>query len=380
MKFLCLSLLLLFSWALSAEEALTPLKPGQALQRELRVSPSLESPVLRSLSDEDQIIVLRSYQDWYEVDVTTTQGLEFRGWVRGGLPKEKQKKPAIKSAVEIEAKKKTNPLRSTRYRWFWTGKAEETFSLLLGVGYQGINYDPSGVPDGSTDRVNIPGYNFGGFELDVDVDFVILETKFANRSFRWLWSTDYRWGNFQVRFASNFSAGEVAGSAYSIITQRLLYENRVDYRVLRFKGGFFRPSFGLGLFYFEVAPELRRTNQDNVIFTELQSFGMLTSLGFDLHFLEDYRVHLGGGTVLLQSLSETPKEGTETLESSGVPILVRGSFGYQLSDRWSTELRADYFQFSGKQAGASRRIDTNYTDLKFDFSSLSVSAGARVHF
>jgi hypothetical protein len=357
--------------------ALEALKPEQSLSGFLHTGPSEETPKFRELQPTDQIRILRNEGEWYEVDVTSEKGVDFRGWVKGGLPTERKKPTLGEEQLKAE---KLNPLKSDRYLWFWSGEVEETARLGLLFGTENINYSPKGTPAGAVEKVS--GYNFWGFSLGAEASLTLLETQIYRKEFRWLLDGNYQYGFFQVAFGNSPALpGDIQGASYRIHSQKFQIESKGEFRLTRWNRGFLRAKFGGGYLSYDDSPDLRRTSQGNVVFTQMSLTGLTTPLEFEAQFANNYRGGLYFTPLWLPTVSESPDASAiNDLKSSGLNWMTRVFFQYRWTERFSLQAQGEYFKGSAKHPGRSRRINADFDDVKIDLTSLRMMAGVNLHF
>lgn len=373
----------MFAQAPSSPEALQPLRPGGKVKTELRSSPSDTAPVLRRLRRSDQIQILRSEGLWYEVDVRSKEGIEYRGWVKGPPPKERTA-PELPPATAKLEKRNRKALGEGKARWFWLGNMNDPGSISLAAGYQSLKYLVNGLRDinGEQVRSAAPGFDFGGFDIGTKIDFGVFETDFGSSEFRWSVHLRYNFGRYGVKFGTNALQipDDLEGASYTIITHNLKVENRTSYEFTNWQTGFFRGVAGLGLFYLESAPDLRETSS-GIVFTQLGMSGILTRLGLEAQFSEKYRMGVGAASVFLSNYSEAPQAaGTSQFEDKNFPLIFDGEFRAFFAEHWAGFLSGEYFTTKLKQSGDTARLGVAFSDLNADYSYLRVVAGLGYHF
>ena|GEM_PF-3896252 len=374
------------STKLSAQSALEPLQPSQQLSPELHMSPDESSSLLHQILNTDKVTILRSQGEWYEVDVQSPDGLEFHGWVKGGVAKENIPPPLPKA----EAKKpELKPIGSKHFHWFWNGELKKKGSLSLSAGYQQVSYLLTGLVDsnGSSTRVRAPSYDFGGVDLGFEGHFSFMETELGHRLFRWLARLKYNYGFLNVTFGSSSLSGkgavpsELEGAAYRITTQNLQVESLAQYKLLHWHKGDLSAYGGPGLFFFESAPDLRRTPSGDIIFTQVDVTSFMTRLGLEFSFFDHVVLNGSFGILFFPNFNEDPESsGLKEIKSTSLPYLIAGELQYFFNSRLSVLINGEYFKAETSQKGTSVRIGQSYTDLQGDLSYYKVLAGIGIHF
>jgi len=366
-----------FGGLLRAQTGLDPLKPTTALSGYLRTQPDDQSPAFRELQATDKVRILRSEGAWYEVDVTSEKGIDFRGWVKGELAPERK---VIENPSEVMKAPKLNPLRSDRFFWFWSGDVEETAQISLFLGAENLNYKPKGTPTGAVKSIS--GYNFFGFSLGGEASLTILETEMLRREFRWIVDGAYHYGFFQVAFGNSPSLpGEIQGVSYRIHTQQFEIATKAEWRVSTWNQGFLRARIGAGYALYDDSPDLKRTSRGNVVFSQISFSGIISPIELETQFKNNYRILVGFTPLWLPSVSENPDaSATGNLKPDGLMWKAKTRFQYRVSPLVSLDAGADYFSGSAKHPGTSRRIDSDFTNVKIKASSIRLMAGAGLHF
>lgn len=372
-----LGLLILMGWSPLEATGLDPLKPEQGLQGSLHTLPDSNSPKFREIAPTDRVVILRSQGEWYEVDVTSATGLEFRGWVRGGLAPERI---APVKSVESFKPAKANPLKSDRFLWFWSGEIEEKAELAFLLGTESLRYKPTGTPLGPVTRIS--GYNFWGLSFGGNAQLTLLETQFWNREFRWLLKGNYHYALFQVAFGNSPDLpGEIQGASYRIQTHKFEILSMAELRPFVWSGGFLRTRMGAGYLSIDDSPDLRRTNRGNVVFSQIGFSGIVSPVEFEAQFAERYRGLLSFSPVWLPSVTESPDaSATNDLKTTGLHWLAKVYLQYRINHSLSVQGGAEYFSGKAKHPGESRRIDQLFEDVKIDFTSMRLVAGLGLHF
>jgi len=362
---------------LSAQSGLDPLKPDSPLTGYLHTQADDQSPAFRELKPTDRVRILRSEGVWYEVDVTSEKGIDFRGWVKGELAPERKE---IENPGEIMKAPKQNPLRSDRFFWFWSGDIEETAQVSFFLGGENLSFSPKGTPTGGVKSIS--GYKFFGFSLGTEAALSILETELFNREFRWILDGAYHYGFFQVAFGNSPSLpGEIQGVSYRIHTQQFEIATKAELRLMRWSQGFLKARLGAGFFLFDDSPDLKRTNRGNVVFSQISFSGIISPLELEAQFKNNYRILFSFSPLWLPSVSENPDaSATGNLKSDGLNWRAKSRFQYRFSPLVSFDGGADYFSATAKHPGSSRRIDSDFTNVKIKLSSIRLVAGAGLHF
>ncbi len=376
MLFYCFLSLSLGLYAQS-EAGLEPLKPSQELKGRLHTAPDEKSPSFREIQSTDQLKVLRNEGEWFEVDVRSEKGIEFRGWVRGGLPAERQAPSNLEERLKPA---KADPLRSDRYFWFWSGDVEETARLSLYLGTESINFQPKGTPTGAVRTIS--GYNFFGFSLGGEGSLTILESTLFNREFRWLLNGNYYYSLFQVAFGNSPALpGEIQGASYRIQTHKFQIESLAEIRAFRWKQGFMRFRLGPGYTAFDDSPDLKRTNRGNVVFTQLGFSGLSSPIEVETQFANNFRITANFTPLWLTQVSENPDASASgDLKHSGMTWLAKLKFQWRWARNWSLDGHGEYFTGKAKHPGTSRRIDSNFEDVSIKLTSIRLLTGVSLHF
>lgn len=376
---------LLFPFLVIAQtpEALRAFQPQKWIS-DLKSEPRDDAPNLRKLQPEDQIHVLRSQGLWYEVDLVTNSGLEFRGWIKGDLPQELMPGENKVSITNV-MKEEESPLKSKRFRWFWDRAWDERAYFNFQPGVQILKHNITGV-DPSDKDVVIPGYNFTGLHLETATAFYLMKTQIKRLPIKWSLELDYAFGFFQVRFASNFNPIDVAGDAYRIQTHRLQLDSWIETK-FNIKSSFsLEPGISLGYFFFEDAPDLKRTTNGDLIFTQIGmsalSLGIRNRFGWkdkvfitprwNFFFLSDFKEY--------PNLYVGPRSSENSVAKNGSPLFFQILGEYRWTKSWSTILDLSYLQLFAKHKGPSRRIDVIYTDVEMELRQLKASLGLQFRY
>lgn len=362
-------------------ETRNPLKARrpQQLSGKLHSSPDEQSSSYREIQADDKVEVLRSQGPWFEVDVTSAQGFQFRGWVKSeALPMPQKDLPELDRAAPSSAQR--SALDSEKYFWIGSDRIEEKFSLAIQVGFTNLTNSIAGTPSSGT---NSPiDYSFNGFSLLVDSDLVLLETPAWGPEFRWLLDLRYRFAFFQVEFGNAAAIPvDIRGAGYNVRNQNLRFVTRSDFRVAYWRSGFYRVGLGAGFFFSEIAPDLKRTQLGNVVFTSLTWMGPLLQLDHQIQFFDRFRVSNTFGVVLFPSVSESPDvDVSGSLKNSGFPLYFSGKFEYRWTRFFSLQGSGEYLLAAAKHSGESTRVNQNFNNVKFDVSHWQLGAGAGFHF
>lgn len=368
--------------------AFDPLQPSQPLDRSLRVRPQEDSSILRELKDTDRIRILRSNEDWFEVDVLTDSELPFRGWVKGGLPTEKQA-GELPPIAEEKKRKSLKPLTSKSFKWLWLDQLEKRPEFSLLAGYDNLKFSSTGLQNiGSTPtRLSAPGYSLGGFNISLNANLPIMEALIANRTLTTGIGLDYSFGLFSVTFGSGMIneqttiPAELEGVGYSVKTHNLKALVTNDWKILKQKK--YSLSFGVapGFMFFESSPDLRKTNAGNIVFTQIQSSGVLTMLNLKTTVVDRFHIEVYGSPLFLSSFKEETGDPSEkSFKAKSIPLLYGLNLGYQVSSGWGAILNAESFSASLKKSGISTRINETYEDLEAKLSYLKIRLGLRFLF
>jgi len=369
-------------------KALEALHPDSNFGKILHIQPSDDSSALRDVQATDKIGILRSEGEWYEVDLETQEGIEFRGWLRGGLPSQRQA-PQLPPPTPKQARKELKPIQSKTINWFWSRMEEDHGSLSFVAGFQQLKYFLTGLQDinSVSTRVTAPGYDFAGIDLGLVGRFNIMEAPILNRKLKWYFDLRYNYGFLSVTFGNN-SLGtgqsvptELEGTAYRITTHNLKASTGISWQFATWSGGDLTGNIGAGIFYLESAPDLRRTDSNQIVFTQISLLSFLQRTGLEIKFMDRMSLGAGLGLILLPSFSEDPKSaGAASFESSGLPYLIDGNFRFWLSKNWSALLMAELFQSKAIQTGTSSRLGSDYEDLTAELSYYKLLAGIGFHF
>lgn len=366
------------------------LQSTQQFEPILRASPEDSGGILRQLQPTDSIQVLRSQNDWFEVDLTTQEGLQFRGWLKGGLPIERQvqAKPQ-EPAPQQDRQASRKPLRSERFKWVWFGEIDDAFSLGVYGGFQKLRFTTTGlqtVGDESS-RIAAPGFDFNGFDLGGQLRFTLMSTEVGGRELRWENLAAYSYGLFSVSFGTG-SLGdgstipaELQGVGYSIATQRFKFFSGADYQVLKNQQFSLHGLFDLGMLFFESAPDLRRTDQGNIVFTQLELLYFAPRLGLATNFRERFTLDVRAAPLFIGSVKEQPvPTGENQMEAQGIGLFIDALASYRINDHWSATLGVEWIKAKGKKTGTSNRINETYTNLEAAISNQKFLAGITTHF
>jgi len=369
-------------------KALEALHPDSNFGKTLHIQPSDDSSALRDVQATDRIDILRSEGEWYEVDLRTQEGIEFRGWLRGGLPTQRQA-PQLPPATPKQAKKELKPLQSKTINWFWSGMDGDHGSISFVAGFQQLKYFLTGLQDinSVSTRVTAPGYDFAGVDLGMLARFNVMEAPILNRKLRWYFDLRYNYGFLSVTFGNN-SLGtgqsvppELEGTAYRITTHNLKALTGTSWQFATWSGGDLSGHICAGIFYLESAPDLRRTDSSQIVFTQISLSSFLQRTGLEIKFMDRMALGAGLGLILLPSFSEDPKSaGAASFESTGLPYLIDGNFQFWLSKTWSVLLMGELLQTKAKQSGTSSRLGSDYEDLIAELSYYKFLAGIGFHF
>lgn len=357
-------------------EALKALQPSSTVSSELRYGPSENAPIVRNLQSSDRYKVLRSQGEWFEVDVLSESGLEFRGWIRGGLPLERQATPLPPEKKQLAKTQKPSPLRSSQLRWLWFGEIENKGHVHLGLGLKNLKFTSTGLQDigGSSERISAPGYDLMGLDIHLDTRLTLLETELYHKPMSWFAGISYEFGFFSVTFGGGSLNEQTAipteleGVGYSVKTHNLKALTGARYELRKWQDGSFSTELAAGLFYLESSPDLRRTDAGNVVFTKIQMMSPLLKLNFDLHFKTKYQAQLGFGLPFFESFTEETGNANEAeFKTKSFSYLIDLKLAYKLSEKWSVFSKSEVFQSQLKKAGTSLRINESYEELNAKF-------------
>lgn len=366
---------------LTAEaQGLKPLQPSQFSSRSLHSGPNDETPILREIGLEDKITILRSEGEWYELDVETPEKLSFRGWLKGALALERQPPPPFQEVVQ--KKEDTKPLASDTYLWFWDRRTENSASVGLHIGGQGIGYKLSGLQSGSVSEVY--NYNFSGITFGLSADLPIVRFPIWDRTMVWTLEGSYFYGLYSLSFGSDFQAPELQGVGYRIDTHTYRIQSLSKLEFYRNQTTSLAAGLGLGFYSHEVAPDLQPirsgTYTGDLVFVETRFQGLSIPILIEIQWLEDWFSSLGVSPLLFSSVSETGSQSAD-YDSSGFPLLLSAMLGYQWTQNFSMVGEFEQLMASAKATTDNiRRLDRNYRNPEVDLSYLRGTLGFRFHF
>lgn len=357
---------------------LSPLKPppGTTYSRELRVSPTADAAVLKEITLEDKVVFLRSDGVWYEVEVISKEGLNFRGWVKGELALERAA-PIMQPSVAGTKSAEKNPLESDRYLWLWSGRISDKGSIHLDLGMQKLQYKLTGLQSGS--RNTIYKYDFSGLSTGLAFDLSLLQMTLWNRAAFWTFESAYHYGMYRLTLGPQFEVAEVRGAGYQINTHTFSANSFFKYEIYSSANSYVRLALGLGFYMFDVSPDLNPV-QNTLLFVETTTQGIAIPFKVEGKFAEDFMYSAGATAILGAGFSE---DGTQSpgISADSIPLIFSGSFGYRWADHWSSDLTAEMMTAKGKGSSASStRISQTYTDAKIDLSYLRAHANLKYHF
>jgi len=342
---------------------LTPLRPEQnsLVGSDLRSEPSDQATSLKKIALDDQITFLRSQGPWYEVDLKSAEGLEFRGWVKADLAAARR----LAEPVPIVQKtKEVKPLTSERYVLFWDKRAKERGSLKVSSGLQQISYSLSGVVSGGQRQNISPGYDFygGHFALEGEfrpVTFALGSSLELNPMIR----GSYAYGLHRVSFSNPFTdVPEISGQAYSIDTHSFLVEgygslSRAFSDSLKL---LLKP--GLGFFYHEVSPDLDPIpGGSELVFVEQVTTALTLPVELSAQFVSTFYSSLLFRPLLFRSFRETP-EVSPNIKLSGFSWMASALVGWRFNQAFALELGADLMDLKAKGSGSASRLGKNFQD------------------
>lgn len=360
-------------------EALKPLSSQQELKGRIRIAPESDSPAIRELKETDRVTVLRSMDDWFEVDVESAEGLIFRGWVKGQLPEERKAPPPPELLPEGKAAKPQDYFIRKDFSWFFTGGIEQAFQIRLGAGLQSLKTSWKGrfdTPDPS--NPNPPSSSLTGIDAHLGLNLDILQ--WQNKWGQWTSGSrvDYHLGHYQVNFASDASIPvELRGDAYKVRTHRLNADlfQRLK-RPLNSKWAYHIEA-GLGAFYFESSPDLREGTNEEVIFTQLDMTSPLLRLQLALYRGDQWKFSADTGILILPFWSETPSDlSPNDLSRSGIPLWLRLNTEYSISSMFGVFGMLEGLSLKASEAGPSSRNNASYPDgVSLKLESLRLLGG-----
>lgn len=379
----------------AASESLQAFRPpaGTTVEPKLFLEPNDKAPILRQLQSTDRIVYLRTRENWYEVDLKTQEGLEFRGWLKGSKPVERELPAAseIPKAFEKKPTQTEDPFKVKGVTWFWSDDAKHWGALRFGMGMQNIFYRLKGdVTDSTTGAVTRgqtirPGYNFFGWHLYFQPEFIPLETKLWGKTLMGILRANYEFGLHRVSFSNPFvEEPGVAGKAYSILTNLFEIEGLARYRAGEFKRGFLQFGLGLGFLYYETSPDLEpvpniagAVNPGQVIFADTGLTALTIPVEVWFQFLDHFYVQPRVSLFLMPEFRSSAS-GTPGLKASGLPLSLEGTFGYQWSDSWALEAGGRFLSAKGSgDASSSTRLGNTYANGNVDMSYWRGSIGLR---
>ena len=342
---------------------LTPLRPEQnsLVGLDLRSEPSDQAPSVKTIGSDDQITFLRSQGPWYEIDLKSTEGLEFRGWVKADLASARR---LPEPAPIVQKTKELKPLTSEKFVFFWDKRVKERGSLKISSGLQQISYSLSGVVAGG-ERQNIsPGYNFYGGHFALEGEFVPMTL--ALGSSLELSPTirgSYAYGLHRVSFSNPFTdVPEISGQAYSIDTHSFLIEgfgslNRTFSESFRLQ---LKP--GLGYFYHEVSPDLDPIpGGSELVFVEQVTTALTLPVELSAQFLSRFYASLLFRPLVFTSFKETP-EVSPKIKLSGFSWMAGSLLGWRLRQAFALELGINLMDLKAKGSGAASRLGNDFED------------------
>ncbi len=363
---------------------------GTSLNRSLRSSPSEEAPVLRLLLETDRITYLRTEGLWYEVDLKTAEGLEFKGWVKGTLPSERV--APTPPPPPTERAQGPNPLNTKGIVWFWQPEATDVAHLTFGTGIQNIDFSMAGRTASGTAVSVPPQYSFNGWNLGLKSEFFVLATQVKEFKLKSLLRAQYSYGFYSVSFAGAFSQipeiAEVAGAGYQINTHLFSFEGLTRMRVTSWARKNFDTEIGLGLgfFYYDVAPDLDAlegaTYTGQLIFTDTTFSAVMIPIEFKFDLYQDYYVEPKFAVFLMPSLSANAN-WAPGLKSTGFPIRYALTLGWHFTKLIDFEVDTEMLSLQGKvpDSGADQsRLGTTYREATVDLSYIRFAGAAKFKF
>jgi len=356
-----------------APGALDPLQPGKPLGGVLRAQPDPESSAIRDIRPDDQVTILRSEGEWYEVDVVNPHGLLFRGWVRGRISEERAAPPRPERAAEPERQRPMDYFVDPDWRWFWDGKMDHAFELRLGFGVQGLWTDWAVQP--AQEDSSPPSNRLNGMSLTGAGKLSVLQFDAAPGTWTSGLQFDYHFGFFQLNFASVSSIPEdLRGVGYQVKSHRLQANAFQSLKRPLSESWTGEYSAGLGIFYVESAPDLKNSQvADGFVFTQLSAFSPLLRLGAEFSRKESLRLGLHTG-ILLPSWSESPSQSVNPLKRSGIPLWFQAHADYSFTPTWAVFLSLDALNLKASQE-ESTRLGVAYDQVQLNFSQFLLNVG-----
>lgn len=377
--------LLLALWlpSTSLAQGLSPHTPPSrdAVSNHLRAQPDSESQLLYLIQPSDRIIILRSTGKWYEVDIVTPQGLEYRGWIEGETPLERRRSPADEP-IELEPVTKQEPQEpdlfwhSDRLRWFWSGELQEHLRVRVGAGAEQLDYQIQGVQDG--ELKDMPGYQFTSPLLSFAGELTALEAQVFGQNFGFPLRSRYQLGFHQVSFPVNFRANpedeephELAGTGYQILTHHLEIEGGLSIRHSPHSQLSLENSIRFGFRFYETAPDLRKVD-GKVVFRQTRLSGLPLAFETRIELLKRVNLSFRASLLLLSKMSESPEpaQQEESLRTQGLPWSADASLSYQWHPHWRLGISVSYFQAKGFHPGPSERLNGVHEDVEIELSSI----------
>jgi len=362
---------------------LQPLRPpaGTTLQRSLRISPHDGAPSLREIQSTDRVVYLRTQGPWYEVDLRTAEGLEYRGWLKGELPVERTPPPPPPPMAQKP--EMPNPLLSDEIIWFWDKRADSFGSLKFSSGFQNIQYSLSGL-DNTGSRINVPpGYNFFGWNFSLAGEFIPLQTNLLSRLLYPVIRGTYSFGFHRVSFSNPFpTVPEVAGKGYQINTNTYSIEGLTRFQALRFARGDLTIGLGIGFYFHEMAPDLEPIDggafAGQVVFSDTTFSSLTIPLEFRVRFLERFFVEPRVWYFVTPDFGDNAS-GTPDIKSSGLPIRASFTGGWNFAGHWWVEGDVDYFTAKGKSSSttSTTRLGTAFTKGEVDMTFQKYTLGLK---
>jgi hypothetical protein len=363
---------------LTPPNALQPFAPTQNLRGLMRIEPTLSSPAIRQIKESDQIEILRSSGEWYEVDVLSQEGINFRGWVQGDLAIERQPVAAPEFLPEDQRAKPKEFFIDEGFRWFFSGRIEQPLDLRLGLGAQNLRTNWTGrVTTPGEDDPNPPSSQLTGIDVQLGLKLRVLQWNSPHGEWTSGVRADYHLGHYQVNFASDSSIPVgLRGSAYKVRTHRFSGDIYQSLRRRLNANWHWEPEVGLGAFYLESSPDLKAGDDDQVIFTQLSMTAPLLRFGAGFQRKENLRLQVDTGLLIFPNWSETPSNlSPRAIKRSGIPLWLRLQGDYFWMPWIGTFVGSEVVMVKAQQEGPSLRSGTFYDQVKLSLGQIRLNFG-----
>ena len=364
-----------------ASEGLQPFRPpaGTKVSDKLRLEPNDDAVLLREIKPTDKLSVLRSNDNWYEIDVTTPEGLTFRGWVKGVIAAERLPPPPPPPAPMTEPK--PSPFESSKYLWFWSDQIKEKGSLVLQLGMQDLTYSLNGIQSGT--RSSVYKSDFLGIAIGARASFTLLETRLFDDPFFVVLEGSYHYALSRLSFSAGFEVPEVAGKGYEITVNTYSGDLMAKYRFIQQPSFSLQAGLGVGYYYHEIAPDLEPiqggTYNGKLIFVQTSFGGFILPFVIEGTAWENFSFGVRISPIFFADLSESGLQ-TPKLKSSGLPMVVSANLGYRLNKYFSMEVEGEQLKISGTSTGTGERLNKTYTDAHLSTTYQRAYLGFRFHF